>query len=183
MTDPGAPIRRCPECGEEFQPHVVHCSDCGALLESAFEGEAAPEARASTPATVEPAPRQYVVLERGLTSGLAQEAAQYLGAAGIPFRVAAEAGGGFRVSVPLEQMEQGRAALEDAGVGPEPADLPEGAVAAEGGPCPACGDDVAPGTDECPGCGLQLAGAFQCARCGAELQPFEACTACAPEPD
>ena len=64
MTSPGAPIRRCPECGEEFQPHVVDCSDCGTPLVSAFEGDGAPEAGGDAGAA--PVPEETVTLLSGV---------------------------------------------------------------------------------------------------------------------
>ena len=52
------------------------------------------------------------------------------------------------------------------------------AVAAEGGPCPACGAHLEPGMVECPECGLLLGG-VACQRCEAELSPGdEACPVC-----
>ena len=178
----GSPIRRCPDCGEEFQPHVVQCSDCGAPLESVFEGDPLLEQRAEATGAA-PAPAELALLVRGLTPGEADQAAQHLAAAGIPIRLALDRDG-LRLGVAREQLVPARSILGRAGVLPEQPDAAEGAVAEEGGPCPACGDHVAPGTAECAGCGLQLAGAFQCPRCGTELlTPSEACPACAPPAD
>ena len=61
----------------------------------------------------------------------------------------------MRLSVRSEDVPAAIALLAKQGVLPEQAD-PGGAVAAEGGPCPACGAQVAPGSLECPDCGLQL---------------------------
>ncbi|HEX3129190.1 MAG TPA: zinc ribbon domain-containing protein [Thermoanaerobaculia bacterium] len=38
--------------------------------------------------------------------------------------------------------------------------------------CPACGERVPEGADECPGCGLTLAQPEACPNCGAELSPY-----------
>jgi predicted amidophosphoribosyltransferase len=41
----------------------------------------------------------------------------------------------------------------------------------ESGGCPACGEPLPEGVDECPGCGLTLAQPETCPNCGAELNP------------
>lgn len=42
---------------------------------------------------------------------------------------------------------------------------------ADPGACPACGERLPEGVDECPGCGLTLAQPEACPNCGAELNP------------
>jgi predicted amidophosphoribosyltransferase len=45
--------------------------------------------------------------------------------------------------------------------------------------CPACGERVPEGVDECPGCGLTLAQPEACPNCGAELNPHaSSCRRC-----
>lgn len=157
-------------------PHVVDCSDCGAPLVSALEGDEAP------PGALEPAPEspEYVSLVSGLTATMAEEAARHLGASGIPFAVVADPRRGLRVGVAPDRVRDAMAILERGEVVPRQPDSAEGVVALEGGPCPACGEQVRPGTAECPGCGLHLSSpAPQCPWCGAELDPaFDACPEC-----
>jgi hypothetical protein len=183
VTDPGAAIRRCPECGEEFLPHVVHCSDCGALLENAFENDAPPDG----PGGVAPAASESpdsVALVSGLTPGAAAQAAERLAAAGIAFGLVADARRGLRLGVERGRMVEAIEILEREGVIPGQPDPAGAAVGTEGGPCPACGDPVAPGTVDCPGCGLQLSGGVQCRHCGAELVPaLDSCPECHREQD
>lgn len=172
------PIRRCPQCGEEFQPHVVDCSDCGALLVDAFEG-GAPSGRAADP---DPPPEatEYVGLLSGLDPPMVEQASRHLAAAGIPFTVVADSRRGLRLGVAAERVLDSMHVLERNDVVPGRSESTEGAVAVEGGPCPACGDPVRPGAAECPACGLALSGAApECEHCGAELNPvFDACPEC-----
>lgn len=47
------------------------------------------------------------------------------------------------------------------------------------GHCPACGERIAEGAPECPGCGLMLAQPDACPNCGVELEPHVAsCRRC-----
>jgi hypothetical protein len=174
----GAPIRRCPECGEEFLPHVVQCSDCGATLESGFEGET-PSAQGGGVAAPAPA-AEYVGLVSRLTPETAQEAAGHLTEAAVPFVLVSDSRRGLRLGVAPERVADAIGILERAGLAPMQPDSGEAAVAAEGGPCPACGENVAPGSVDCPGCGLSLAAAaVPCRHCGGELHPgFDACPDC-----
>jgi predicted amidophosphoribosyltransferase len=177
----GSPIRRCPECGEEFMPHVVNCSDCGTPLVSAYEGEE-PPAAAGAPPPEDPA--EYVSVVSGLTSEAAAEAARHFAAAGIAFATALDARrGGLRLGVARARVREAMEVLEREGIVPRQPDSAEGAVALEGGPCPACGDPVQPGTAECPGCGLHFSSPVpQCEHCGADVDPaFDACPECGRE--
>lgn len=177
---PGAPIRRCPECGEEFQPHVVSCSDCGAPLENAFEAEEPPADERGGLATVA---LDYVGLVSGLDTEAAAMSAERLRAAGIPFQLVSHSRRGLRLFVARDRVADAIAVLDAGSQVAATPDRAEGAVAVEGGPCPACGEGVAAGAVECPGCGLSLGGAApSCSDCGAELVPgFDACAACGQE--
>ena len=184
MTPPelGAPIRRCPECGEEFQPHVVSCSDCGAQLVSAFENDSA--AVPNAPEEVSPADPEYVTLASQLTAEMAEQAAQALAAEGVRFRLAIDLGYSFRLVVEPDDVTQALAVLAREGLAPGQPDPEQPAVAEAGGPCPACDHRVAPGTSECPGCGLLLADPVECRHCGAALEPTRSdCPRCGREQD
>jgi hypothetical protein len=183
VTGESVPIRRCPECSEEFQPHIVRCSDCGALLEAAFEGDASPDERGDLRESAPPLPEYARILD-GLSPAMAELAAQHLSAAGIPVALTSHYRYGLRLGVKAEDAVTAIAILEREGIVPKQPDASEAAVAAEGGPCPACGDDVAPGTAVCPGCGLRLAGGVPCRHCGAELPPpIGECPECGKEQD
>jgi len=181
VTGETVPIRRCPECGEEYQPHIVTCSDCGALLEAGFEGDSVDQRHEPLEPAL-PSPEYARILD-GLAPEIAELAAQHLSAAGIRFGLDSYQYG-LRLGVQVEDATVALAILERAGIVPKGPDASEVPVAAEGGPCPACGDDVAPGMTECPGCGLQLAGGVPCRHCGAELAtPTGECPSCAKEQD
>jgi hypothetical protein len=124
------------------------------------------------------------MLASRLTPGMAARAAQALSQAGLRFSLVSDPRQGLRLGVALEDKPEALAILERADVVPKQPDPAEAAVAEEGGPCPACGDRVAPGTTECPGCGLQLSGAYPCRHCGFDLDPAEeACPTCGREQD
>jgi hypothetical protein len=150
------PVRRCPDCGEEFQPHVVNCSECGTLLEDGIEGETSP-----TDAAPEEDASAYVSLGN-FDAEAAGMAAAHLAAAGLRFQLAPSRTTSGR---PLSGLSlfvneaDARAAgdlLVREGILPPIDDSPP--VALDGGPCPACQTHVAPGTLECPECGLVLGG-------------------------
>ncbi|HET8646841.1 MAG TPA: hypothetical protein VFO85_15205 [Vicinamibacteria bacterium] len=179
----GAPIRRCPECGEEFQPHIVNCSDCGALLADGFEGAALPgDGGAAAPL---PSAEEYVGVLSGMEPEVAAEASQHLTAAGIPFAMVSHASRGLRLGVAPGRVLEAMKVLQESGLVPAAPESSEGAVAIEGGPCPACGEHVHPGSSECAGCGLSLSGSGrECRHCGADLNPvFDACAECGREQD
>jgi hypothetical protein len=157
MSGELVPVRRCPDCGEEFQPHVVNCSECGTLLEDGIEGEtpaadAEPEEDAAA----------YVSLGSTLDAETARMAAEHLAAARLRFRLApCRTASGRRLSgLSLFVNEADAVAagglLVREGILPPIDDSPP--VALDGGPCPACQTHVAPGTLECPECGLVLGG-------------------------
>ncbi len=168
MTGEPVHIRRCPECGEEYQPHVVRCSDCGALLEDGFEGE---DRSGERPDLLEPASPsvEYARILDGLAPATAKLAAQHLSAAGVPFGLDSHHRHGLRLGVRVEDVATAVAVLEREGIVPKQPDPSELLVVAEGGLCPACGDHIASGMPECPGCGLRLVGGVACEHCGAEL--------------
>ena len=171
-------LRYCPECGEEYQPHVTRCIDCGSPLKEKLEGEAVV---LEAPREEEPAPDlppgEYGRVAHGLTANTAETLVRLFVAARIPVKVES-IGYGLTLSARPEDHPAVIAILEREGVLPSQPDSSSPAVAQEGGPCPACGASLKPGIVECAECGLALGGSG-CENCGAELDPAdESCPAC-----
>jgi uncharacterized OB-fold protein len=175
-------LRYCPDCGEEYQPHMTHCIDCGTALQERLEGDSAVHQAALEP---EPEPEPPTALPPGdygrvagdLSAQTVEPLVKLFVAARIPVKVES-VGYGLSLSARLEYRPAVVAILEREGVIPKQSDETTPAVAAEGGPCPACGTHIDPGTVECAECGLLLGG-NACDTCGAELSPGdEACPAC-----
>jgi predicted amidophosphoribosyltransferase len=176
-------LRYCPDCGEEYQPHMTRCIDCGSALKEKLDGEsmeyAAPPER--EPESSLP-PGDYGRVAAGLSAQVVEPLVRVFVEAGIPVKVES-IGYGLCLSVRGEDRSAVVAILEREGVIPIQPEATTPAVAAEGGPCPACGSNLEPGTVECPECGLLLGGAA-CESCGAELSPTDqACPACGRSPD
>jgi Double zinc ribbon len=170
-------LRWCPECGAEYQPHMTRCLDCGGPLRDKPEGASFPE---EPPPLEEPSlpPGDYGVIATGLSSTAVEALVQGFIAAGIPVKVES-AGYGLRLSARREELSAALAFLEREGLIPRQPDASEPVVAADGGPCPACGVDIRPGTLECAECGLRLGDAAACEACGGEVSPEDAtCPAC-----
>jgi hypothetical protein len=171
-------LRYCPDCGEEYQPHMTRCIDCGSALKEKLDGES-PDYQ--PPAVEEPEsslpPGDYRKVADCLSVQIVEPLVKLFVEAGIPVRVES-IGYDLGLSARLEDRAAVVAILECEGVVPTQPDATAPAVAAEGGPCPACGSSLKPGTVECPECGLLLGGAG-CVNCGAELsQTDKACPAC-----
>jgi double zinc ribbon protein len=170
-------LRWCPACGEEYQPHMTRCLDCAVALEDKLEGaslsdEPPPVVESSLP------PGDYRVIAAGLSAPRVETLVQSFISAGIPVKVES-AGYALRLSARNEERSAALAILEGEGVIPRQPDPSEPAVAAAGGPCPACGKEIGPGTLECAECGLRLGGGVDCESCGVELSPDDAaCPAC-----
>jgi hypothetical protein len=174
-------VRYCSRCDTEFQPHIVRCSDCGGDLEDR-DPDAVPAETTGAAPQEEAVGGEFVTIASGLTVLKAEVAARQLGAAGIPFHVGAR-GYDFTVEVKKEDQAAARQVLVRARAIPRPASADEPAVAETGGPCPACGDPVAAGSQECASCGLSLGSdAAVCDKCGSELDPpWAPCPRCSPE--
>jgi hypothetical protein len=155
-------VRVCPECGEEFRPDIVSCSDCGATLRDANDdvtsavGARAPVVAADPPGEADPG-TDYALIFSTIESDAMRDAAAALAHAGLTFRVAGNATG-FQLLVRRDDRPRASQALgtrEGAVVvGPESDAAAEG----HGGPCPACGTALAACAVECPDCGLVLGG-------------------------
>lgn len=168
-------LRYCPDCGEEYQPHMTRCIECGGALQDKLDGDSEHDA----PREVEPSlpPGEYRKVADGLSAQTVEPLVTLFIGAGIPVKVES-VGYGLCLSSRLEDRSAVIAILEREGVIPRQPDATTPVVASDGGPCPACGASIRPGTAECPDCGLLLGGAG-CESCGAELSPTDhACPAC-----
>ena len=174
-------IRYCPACREEYQPHMTHCLDCGGALKERLDGEA-PEYHPTPEGEAEgesrPPPGEYRrVGDGGLSAQVAEPLVRGFAEAGIPVRVES-LGYGLCLSVRDEDRAAVVAVLVREGLMPNQPDETGPTVAAEGGPCPACGAHLDPGRVECPECGLLLRAAA-CEQCEAELSSDdEVCRGC-----
>jgi predicted amidophosphoribosyltransferase len=170
-------VRYCPECREEFQPHVVTCSDCGGPLEDRDDTETAQSPAGPDEEPEDAAIPGAVPVFDTADTGDVHAAADALAGAAVPFDVKGSRRG-LQVRVAAEDRERARSVLATAGlVGPDDGSP---AVALTGGACPACGAQVAPGAESCPECDLQLAGGeLSCPGCGAAVPPdAERCPGC-----
>jgi hypothetical protein len=156
------------------------CLDCGSELKEKPEGEAA---YVAPPQEAEPPlpPGEYAVVTDGLSATAAESLVRLFVESGIPVKVGT-IGHGLCLSCRAEDRPAVVTILEREGVIPAQPDSGAPAVAAAGGPCPACSTHIGPGILQCPECGLQLGGTA-CDRCGAELPAGdEACPGCGREP-
>jgi hypothetical protein len=155
-------VRVCPECDEEFRPEIVHCSDCGALLEDRFDDEeAAVTGNASAvdygPLAVGPGTEgTYVRVFRADRAAEVEPLAVLLGRAGIPFHVRG-AQLSFELLTRAEDHESVVRVLGDLLTG-GPASAGEFDPEAGYATCPACGGTLPERVDECPECGLAMGG-------------------------
>jgi hypothetical protein len=152
-------VRVCPDCGEEFRPEIVRCSDCGALLEDGLEGdvtdgagETASQGESAAAAVEAPVEIRRRSLYASNRISEIQPLAERLGAAAIRFWVE-PAGDTWSVLVAEADEVPGRAIVG------ELFGIPDHAAAAfdpEAGysACPACGHALEPAAVECPECGL-----------------------------
>ncbi len=174
-------VKHCPECLEDYMPHVEVCADCGAALVTRDD---AVEVAVGGPPTALPAGDYHLLLRSDRAAELDPLVAR-LAAAAVPARVEVGARGqGFELKV--RDAERGQAlallrdVLGDTAAGEEALarhfDAERGGYAA----CPACETALPPGAAECPECGLLLGGtAPACERCGAEVEADAArCGAC-----
>jgi hypothetical protein len=160
---------------------MVRCVECGTALKDMLEGEAPEYDPPKPPPPEEPLlpPGDYKTIANAIAPSTAGLLMELFDAAGIPIKVE-PSGPGLRLSARVEDVAAAVAILEREQVVPKQPDASVPAVATEGGPCPACGTEIPPGTIECPDCGLRLGGTAEtCEGCGAEVGPTEeACPAC-----
>jgi predicted RNA-binding Zn-ribbon protein involved in translation (DUF1610 family) len=152
-------VRVCPECGEEFRPEIVRCSDCGATLEDRWDDEGA-SSNAAPPSAVAPPPEEaagtYVPIYVSERAADLEPFAERLGKAGLPFQVKT-AGGSFALLGREEDRERLVAALGDL-LGDAPLLSAKDEPFAGYARCPACDHELAAGAIECPECGLAVGG-------------------------
>jgi len=153
-------VRVCPECGEEFRPEIVLCSDCGATLVDRWDEDEGASSSAAPPPTAEPhreeAPGTYVAIYVSERAADLEPFAERLGMTGLPFQVKA-APGSFALLAREEDRERLAAALGDLLANatlPSAKDEPFAGYAR----CPACDHELAAGATECPECGLAVGG-------------------------
>ncbi len=142
-------VRVCPDCGEEFRPEIVRCSDCGATLVDHWQDEGGrggertePGLEAEIPPSVQ-VPADFRPVASAPSAAEIEPMARRLGEAGIAFAVTGSVHL-FLLLVPEADVDRALALL----AGPEQPAEPSTA-------CPACGAD-ARSAAECPECGLAL---------------------------
>lgn len=185
--------RVCPECEEEFRPDIVHCSDCGALLEERWESEQGdvtdtPEGSLPAPsAAPEPDLQHFRPLVTNHVARQLVPHAERLRERGIAFHLAeivADAENrvaSYHLLVHEEDREDALDALADLIDSTTDAQLLSAVEShfQEGKGyvrCPACGAELRERDAECPECGLAVAPAMDlppCPSCGAPLAPGE----------
>jgi hypothetical protein len=156
---------------------MVTCIECGAALKDMLEDQP-PEYEAEPEQPLLP-PGDYRPIASGVDAETALRLKKLFRRAGIPLSVEPH-GYAMVLRARNEDLPGALGILQRVGVLPEPAAGLDTVVAAEGGPCPACGAQVGAGTAECPGCGLQLGTPDEpCEKCGATLQATdEDCPEC-----
>jgi len=148
----------CPECGDEYQPHIEKCADCGVLLLLPEELAKAQEERERTEeAAVD---NSVKVLEGEL--GWMSELSTVLLDAGISCAIHSEAGcrkgccgDTVQLRVSPEDLERAQQTIEEYLMELDP----ELRIVKEmlgKGKCPACGFSIGHDSRECPDCGLPL---------------------------
>jgi len=143
-------VRVCRECGEEYRPEVVVCSDCGGALEDHYEGL---EAAANLPAEMTPAEfatGPLVPVASAPSAAEIEPLGRRLGQAGIRFAVR----GSFQLFELLVAADEQEPALAVLEAGGEGSSAPLEALSV----CPACGTALRASAVECPECGLGLGG-------------------------
>ena len=152
-------VRICPDCGEEFRPEIVRCSDCGATLVDRYGTEAPERGADRTPSAIateaadDDSADDYSAVFSAGTAEAMRDAADALVAAGIAFRLSGNAAA-FDLLVHHDDYETAAQALAGR----------EGAVTLSAQPppqeghgalaCPACETALPAGARECPECQL-----------------------------
>lgn len=175
-------VRVCRECGQEYRPEVIRCSDCGGELEDRHVDEA----QLLEPEPAEPVPEDalspgnYQSIAWGGHAADLVPLADRLLAVEIPFRIRprevdpGEPGKGFDLVVRDEERERALAEMA-AAEGAAPAG-PEFDPATGYKRCPACSAELKPGLSECSDCGLGVAetpSGHRCPRCNEAMPPDE----------
>ena len=148
----------CPDCEEEFLPHIEKCSDCGALLLTFEEHRKAQEEKKRI---AEKIVENTVVVREGDLDWM-RELHAVLIEAGIPCAVHSDTGckkgccgAGCRLLVSSEDLERAREKIEEYYMEVSP-ELRASNELLNKGKCPACGSPVGTDEQECRDCGLPL---------------------------
>ena len=193
-------VRVCVDCGEEYEPVVTRCADCGGQLEDRqLDDEGNPivaeaavtQARTMiaeppadrrvifvTPKAAELVPLADALREAGIEYHLAEQPPSVEGAATRYALLVAEDAATPALQAVAHLLSDEDGSPEDLHAVETRFDPGRGYVA-----CPACGAEQPPGAAECAECGLTLGaseeGAAVCARCSAPLPaPDATCAAC-----
>jgi predicted amidophosphoribosyltransferase len=173
-------VKHCPDCGEEYLPHIETCADCGATLVT--RDDASPLAEDGPPSLPEGDYRHLLASDSAMEL---DPLVSRLAAAGVPARVeVGQRGRVFELKVRDEDRERARDLLADnlgeAAAGEAALERHFDAERGTYNACPACESALPPGAPECPECGLLLADdGTLCRSCGAELERAGvACRAC-----
>lgn len=148
----------CPDCGDEYQPHIEKCADCGAILLLPGECSKAQEEQEQTEETA--VEDSVKVMEGEL--GWMNELRTVLLEAGIPCMLHSDVGcrkgccgDTVQLKVSPEDLERSRDAIEEYLMELDP-DLRMVKEMLGKGKCPACGSPIKQDDRECPDCGLPL---------------------------
>jgi hypothetical protein len=156
MTDRN--VKVCPDCQDDYLPHVENCADCGTPLVSFEENALKQEDKKRC---LETTLEEPVPIREGPVPWI-DELHHMLIDSGIPCRIHADSacaggckGNTVELIVSSNDAERAHLRIEEyfAEAHPEARALHE--MVGEG-KCPACGTDVEPSAAECPDCGLNL---------------------------
>lgn len=155
-------VRVCPDCGEEFRPEIVRCSDCGAVLVDPHESQTGGQApNIAAPEAPEPGGddslEDHHLVFSSTSSEALRGAADALVAAGIAFRIT-HRGAALELLVHADDYAAAAPALtgrDGALVVDTQPDAPEEQHVKA---CPACGTSLAADAVECPECELVVGG-------------------------
>ena len=148
----------CPDCKNEYLPHIRQCADCGSVLLSPEEYKNALEEKRRT---MEKSVENKVVVRDGEMDWLSELRAVLIDA-GIPCDIHSDAGckegccgDKCRLVVSQEDLEKAQEKIEEYFMEINPELRASNELIREG-KCPACGSSVGKGEKECPDCGLLL---------------------------
>ncbi len=149
--------KKCPACGDEYQPHIEKCADCDVLLLLPEECIKVQEEQKRTEETA--IDNSVKVLEGDLN--WMSELRTVLLDAGIPCSLYSDScrkgccGDTVQLKVSPEDLERSQQTIEEYLMELDP-DLRMVKEMLGKGECPACGSSIGHDARECPDCGLPL---------------------------